>query len=67
MTSLGVSLAVAVLALVGIAAVPLWLGWPGVAALGAAVGGFLAWFYWGPRPDLRPGDASGERTSRDDG
>jgi hypothetical protein len=65
-TSLALSLALAVLALLGIAAIPVWLGWPGVAALWAAVGGFLVWFYWGPRPDLRPDDTSVGRKSRDD-
>lgn len=65
-TSLALSLALAVLALLGIAAIPVWLGWPGVAALWAAVGGFLVWFYWGPRPDLRPGGTTDGRTSRHD-
>lgn len=39
----------------GLAAVPLWFGWPGAAALAATAGGFLVWFYWGPRSDLGPG------------
>ncbi len=38
----------------GLAAVPLWFGWPGAAGLAATAGGFLVWFYWGPRSDLRP-------------
>jgi hypothetical protein len=42
------------LALAGIVALPLWLGWAGAVPLVILCGGFLAYFYWGPRPDLRP-------------
>jgi hypothetical protein len=59
-SSLAVSIGMLALGLVGLAAVPLWLGWPGAAALALIAGGLLVWFYWGPRPDLRPvtpGDA----------
>ena len=34
-------------------AVMVWLGWKGLLGLLALVGGFLLWFYWGPRRDLR--------------
>ena len=37
-----------------------WLGWTGVAGLLAIVGGFLLWFYLGPRPDLRPSQGKPE-------
>jgi hypothetical protein len=32
-----------------------WLGWVVAVALGAVALGFLAWFYLGPRPDLKTG------------
>jgi hypothetical protein len=38
----------------GIVSLPYWLGWAGALGLLAIGGGFLAWFYWGPRPDLKP-------------
>lgn len=65
-SSLALSIAVLVLVLIGLAALPLWLGWPGVAVLVTIVGGFLAWFYWGPRPDLRTGVSWDGRKRRDD-
>jgi len=46
--------------------VPLWLGWAGAAALAAAAGGFLAWFYWGPRSDVTAAGPAGPRTRRTD-
>ena len=67
LSSLAISAAVLVLVLIGLAAVPLWLGWAGAAAVGTAAGGFLAWFYWGPRPDLRPaGSAARKKRLGDD-
>jgi hypothetical protein len=63
LSSLALSAAVLGAVLIGLAAVPLWLGWAGVAAVGTAAGGFLVWFYWGPRSDLRPG-GSVDRTKR---
>ena len=65
-SSLALSIAVLLLVLIGLVAFPLWLGWPGVAVLVAIVGGFLVWFYWGPRPDLRPGGSVSGRKRLDD-
>ncbi len=42
-----------VLALGGIVALLLWLGWAGAVPLVMIGGGALVYFYWGPRPDLR--------------
>ena len=56
LASLALSVGVLVLVLVGLAALPLWLGWAGVTVVVAMAGGFLAWFYWGPRSDLSPWD-----------
>jgi hypothetical protein len=44
-----------------------WLGWKGLVGLLAFVGGFLLWFYRGPRPDLRPreGKPGGHRSHHD--
>jgi membrane-associated phospholipid phosphatase len=66
LSSLALFAAVFVAVLIGLAAVPLWLGWAGVAAVGAATGGFLAWFYWGPRPDLRPAGSADRKKRLDD-
>ncbi len=58
-SSLMLSVAGLVAVLAGLAAVPFWLGWAGAAALAAAAGGCLTWFYWGPRSDVlraRPAD-----------
>jgi len=63
LSSLTLFVVVLALVLVGLAAVPVWLGCAGVTALVTIAGGFLAWFYWGPRPDLRPG-GSVERRKR---
>lgn len=65
-SSLVLSIAVLALVLVGFAAVPFWLGWPGAAVLVAIVGAVLVWFYWGPRPDLRPSGSVDGRKRRDD-
>jgi hypothetical protein len=54
LASLAISGVAAAAALAGIVALPLWLGWAGLAGLGLTAGGFLGWFYWGPRPDLTP-------------
>ncbi len=43
-----------VLAFTGIVALPLWLGWAGALPPAIICGGLLTYFYWGPRPDLRP-------------
>ena len=44
-----------------------WLGWKGVLGLLALVGGFLLWFYRGPRPDLglRDENPGGHRSHHD--
>jgi len=65
-SSLALFVVVLVLVLVGLAAVPLWLGWAGVAALVTIAGGFLVWFYRGPRPDLRLRDSADGRKRLDD-
>lgn len=66
-SSLSLSIGVLLLVLIGLAAVPLWFGWAGVTLLVTAAGGFLVWFYWGPRPDLRPrGSPDGRMRSDDD-
>jgi uncharacterized membrane protein len=54
--SIGIFVVVAVVTLIGIMSLLLWLRWAGVAGLTAIAGGFLAWFYWAPRPDLTPRD-----------
>ncbi len=46
--------AVFLLVLAGLVALPLWLGWPAALGLGVVAGALLAWFYFGPRPDLEP-------------
>ena len=51
-SSLAISAAAAVATFAGVMSLLLWLGWAGLAGLVAIAGGFLAWFYWGPRPDL---------------
>jgi hypothetical protein len=66
LSSLALSAAALVAVLGGLAAVPLWLGWAGVAALATIAGGFLVWFYWGPRSDLRSGGSAGQRKRPDD-
>ena len=65
-SSLALFVVVLVSVLVGLAAVPLWLGWAGAAALVTIAVGFLVWFYWGPRPDLRPGGSVSGRKRLDD-
>jgi hypothetical protein len=60
-SSLGIFGVVAVVTLIGIESLLLWLGWAGGAGLLAIAGGFLAWFYWGPRPDLTPRGDDPER------
>lgn len=52
--SLVVFAVVAGVAIAGIVSLPYWLGWAGAVGLLAIAGGFLAWFYWGPRADLKP-------------
>jgi hypothetical protein len=59
-SSLALSSGILVLGLVGLAAVPLWLGWVGVAALALIVSGCVVWFYCGARPDLRPAHSADE-------
>jgi len=65
-SSLALSIGVLVLGLLGLAAVPLWLGWAGVAVLAMMAGGFLVWFYGGPRPDLRRRGSADRRKRLDD-
>ncbi len=48
-----------VLALGGIVALLLWLGWAGAVPLVMIGGGALVYFYWGSRPDLRSNGRSG--------
>jgi len=55
MASLALSGAVFIFGLAGIVMLSLWLGWLGALGLATVGGGFLVWFYWGPRPDLGPG------------
>ncbi len=43
-----------VLVLAGIVSMPLWLGWAGALPPAIICGGLVTYFYWGPRPDLRP-------------
>ncbi len=59
-TSLALFVFAAVTACAGVAFLLLFLGWPGLVALLAMAAGFLGWFYWGPRPDLKP-RARGDR------
>lgn len=49
--------------LAGIVSLPYWLGWGGAVGLLTIAGGFLAWFYWGPRADLKP-RGRGDRPDR---
>ncbi|HSB78868.1 MAG TPA: hypothetical protein VLM91_08775 [Candidatus Methylomirabilis sp.] len=60
LVSLAISVAVVVAALGGIVSLTYSLGWGGAVGSLAILGGFLGWFYWGPRPDLRPTDRGGE-------
>jgi len=64
--SLGMFALVAVVAVGGIVSFSWVLGWAGAAGLLAVVGGFLGWFYWGPRPDLNLRGQNGSRWRRDD-
>jgi len=52
--SLAIFSAVAVATLTGMVSLLLWLGWAGLVGILTMAGGFLARFYWGPRPDLKP-------------
>ena len=60
LSSLAISAAVVVAALGGIVSLAFWLGWGGVVGFMTIMGGFLTWFYWGPRPDLRSGEQDDE-------
>jgi hypothetical protein len=51
-TSLAIFVAAAIATLAGMVSLLYWLGWAGLVGLVTIAGGFLAWFYWGPRPDL---------------
>ncbi len=44
----------------GIVSLLFWLGWPGLMGLVVLTGTWLAWFYWGSRPDLNPRDRDDE-------
>ena len=65
--SLAVSAVVLALSLAALVSVPLWLGWGGAACLLTIAGGFLLWFYRGPRPDLpaKDGTDGGERSDNE--
>jgi hypothetical protein len=52
-SSLAITLVAGCLCVGALVAVLAWLGWKGALGLLAIVGGFLLWFYCGPRPDLR--------------
>ena len=45
---------VAAVLFAGIVVLMVWLGCAGLVGLLTVAGGILAWFYWGPRPDLDP-------------
>jgi len=64
--SLGMSALAAIVTVGGIVSFSWALGWAGAAGLLAAVGGFLGWFYWGPRPDLNPKGQTSSQWRRDD-
>lgn len=53
LSSLAITLVAGAGAVGILAGIVLWLGWTGVLGLLAMVGGFVVWFYCGPRPDLR--------------
>ena len=53
-SSVVISAAAAIATLIGIVFLLLWLRWAGLIGLSMSAGGLLAWFYWGPRPDLKP-------------
>jgi hypothetical protein len=53
-SSLAITLVAGFLFVGALVAMLAWLGWKGALGLLAIVGGFLLWFYCGPRPDLRP-------------
>jgi len=55
--SLLISAAIAAVTIAGIVCLVLWLGWVGGVGVGAVVAVFLAWFYLGPRPDLKAGNS----------
>jgi hypothetical protein len=40
------------IALGAVAVMVTWLGWVGILVPAAVLGGFLLWFYCGPRPDV---------------
>ncbi len=65
-TSLGITALAAIVTVGGIVSFSWALGWAGAAGLLAVVGGFLGWFYGGPRPDLNPKGQTGSRRRRDD-
>jgi len=52
--SLAMFAVVALLGVGGLVSLGWLLGWAGAAGLLALLGGFLGWFYWGPRPDMKP-------------
>ena len=58
-TSLAISATAAAAVLLALAGVIAVTGWKGAAAVLAAPGLFLGWFYAGSRPDLVPRDGSG--------
>ena len=52
--SLAGFMGVAGLVFVGVVSLLVWLDCAGSVGLLAIVVGILSWFYWGPRPDLKP-------------
>ena len=64
--SLGLFALLAVTAVGGVVALAWVLGWAGAAGLLAVAGGFLGWFYWGPRADVKPERRRGRRGWRRD-
>jgi hypothetical protein len=59
-TSLAISVAAAIVILAGMVSLICWLGVAGLAGLATIAGGLLAWFFWGPRPDLTRRGRGGE-------
>ncbi|HSB71498.1 MAG TPA: hypothetical protein VLT62_19395 [Candidatus Methylomirabilis sp.] len=61
LSSLAVSAAAVAVALGAIVSMAFWLGWRGAVGFLTILGGFLAWFYGGPRRDLTSRERSDER------
>jgi hypothetical protein len=61
LSSLMISIGVMVAALGGIVSLAFWTGRGVAMGLLVIIVGSLAWFYWGPRPDLPSTDRGGEQ------